>query len=283
MGFFDSLFAGKRSTPASSVTFHLDQAAHMYEDGNIGLEATTLDITPDSKRVAVIGLNGAGKTTLLKLLDGALAATSGTVRIEADGTAYDPAVKRDLKHVEDLVGRVRREEIPNAYYKAASIREAIDLPLKKHKVPESERQAIIGNLFAHFDLASVAREPASALDSEKRHLLAIAAALSFSPAAIVADEPTKGLDEVASARVAKALFSYDKQVVFATHDTNLIVRNMRSTACSLSTTIVWCSTARLVRRSIFTRIWFVRSMRRRRATGRRRDFGLGSTFSRSVR
>ena len=232
MGFFDSLFAGKRSTPASSVTFHLDQAAHMYEDGNIGLEATTLDITPDSKRVAVIGLNGAGKTTLLKLLDGALAATSGTVRIEADvknrcegaGPASAPAVKRDLKHVEDLVGRVRREEIPNAYYKAASIREAIDLPLKKHKVPESERQAIIGNLFAHFDLASVAREPASALDSEKRHLLAIAAALSFSPAAIVADEPTKGLDEVASARVAKALFSYDKQVVFATHDTDLIVR-----------------------------------------------------------
>ena len=215
MGFFDSLFAGKHSTPASSVTFHLDQAAHMYEDGNIGLEATTLDITPDSKRVAIIGF---------KLLDGALAATSGTVRIEADGTAYDPAVKRDLKHVEDLVGRVRREEIPNAYYKAASIREAIDLPLKKHKVPESERQAIIGNLFAHFDLASVAREPASALDSEKRHLLAIAAALSFSPAAIVADEPTKGLDEVASARVAKALFSYDKQVVFATHDTDLIVR-----------------------------------------------------------
>ena len=154
MGFFDSLFAGKRSTPASSVTFHLGQAAHMYEDGNIGLEATTLDITPDSKRVAIIGLNGAGKTTLLKLLDGALAATSGTVRIEADGTAYDPA----------------------------------------------------------------------ALDSEKRHLLAIAAALSFSPAAIVADEPTKGLDEVASARVAKALFSYDKQVVFATHDTDLIVR-----------------------------------------------------------
>ena len=139
MGFFDSLFAGKHSTPASSVTFHLDQAAHMYEDGNIGLEATTLDITPDSKRVAIIGLNGAGKTTLLKLLDGALTATSGTARIEADGTAYDPAVKRDLKHVEDLVGRVRREEIPNAYYKAASIREAIDLPLKKHKVPESRR------------------------------------------------------------------------------------------------------------------------------------------------
>ena len=62
------------------------------------------------------------------------------------------------------------------------------------------------------------------MDSEKRHLLAIASALSFSPAVIVADEPTKGLDEVASAHVAKALFSYDKQVVFATHDTELITR-----------------------------------------------------------
>mgnify|MGYP000142216357 FL=1 len=224
MGFFDSLFAGKHSTPASSVTFHLDQAAHMYEDSNIGLEATTLDITPDSKRVAIIGLNGAGKTTLLKLLDGALTATSGTARIEADGTAYDPAVKRDLKHVEDLVGRVRREEIPNAYYKAASIREAIDLPLKKHKVPESERQAIIGNLFAHFDLAQVSKAKASELDSEKRHLLAIAAALSFEPSAIVADEPSKGLDEIGAAHVAKALFSYNKQVIFATHDTDMIRR-----------------------------------------------------------
>lgn len=130
----------------------------------------------------------------------------------------------------------------------------------------------------------MAREPASALDSEKRHLLAIAAALSFSPAAIVADEPTKGLDEVASARVAKALFSYDKQVVFATHDTDLIVRPEYAIGRVLVVDDhVWCSTAPREAVDFFTRIWFVRSMRRRRATGRRRDFGLGSPFSRSVR
>ena len=102
--------------------------------------------------------------------------------------------------------------------------DAVKENLEANDIAPEKMQAIIGNLSAHVDLASVAREPASALDSEKRHLLAIAAALSFSPAAIVADEPTKGLDEVASARVAKALFSYDKQVVFATHDTDLIVR-----------------------------------------------------------
>ncbi len=93
--------------------------------------------------------------------------------------------------------------------------------MKKPRCRKANVEAMIGNLFAHFDLASVAREPASALDSEKRHLLAIAAALSFSPAAIVADEPTKGLGRGGVGARGEALFSYDKQVVFATHDTDL--------------------------------------------------------------
>ena len=176
------------------------------------------------ERVALLGANGAGKTTLLKLLDGAFAATSGSVSITAGETALSPAVKRDLKRIEDIVGRVRREEIPDSYYRAATIREAIEQPLKKHKVPESERLAIVGNLFAHFGLSTVARQSASSLNSEQRHLLAIASALSFSPAAIVADEPTKGLDEIGSSHVAKALFGYNKQVIFATHDVDMITR-----------------------------------------------------------
>ena len=223
MGLFDALMGRKPTAPApSALTFTLADAGYTYDDGNVGLEPTSLTIT--ERRVAVIGLNGSGKTTLLKMLDGALTATSGTVSITGGEESLDPAVKRDLKRIEDIIGRVRREEIPNSYYKAATIAEAIDEPLKKHKVPESERQAIIGNLFAHFGLAEVSRQPASALDSEKRHLLAIASALSFSPAAIVADEPTKGLDEIGTAHVARALFGYNKQVVFATHDTEMIVR-----------------------------------------------------------
>ena len=223
MGLFDSLF-GKDEALPSQVTFTLNQAGHTYEDGSVGLLPTSLTITPDDRRVAVIGLNGAGKTTLLKLLDGAFAATSGSVSITAGETALSPAVKRDLKRIEDIVGRVRREEIPDSYYRAATIREAIEQPLKKHKVPESERLAIVGNLFAHFGLSTVARQSASSLNSEQRHLLAIASALSFSPTAIVADEPTKGLDEIGSSHVAKALFGYNKQVIFATHDVDMITR-----------------------------------------------------------
>ena len=103
MGLFDSLF-GKDEALPSQVTFTLDQAGHTYEDGSVGLLPTSLTITPDDRRVAVIGLNGAGKTTLLKLLDGAFAATSGSVSITAGETALSPAVKRDLKRIEDIKG-----------------------------------------------------------------------------------------------------------------------------------------------------------------------------------
>ena len=226
MGLFDSLF-GKDEALPSQVTFTLNQAGHTYEDGSVGLLPTSLTITPDDRRVAVIGLNGAGKTTLLKLLDGALAATSGSVSITAGETALSPAVKRDLKRIEDIVGRVRREEIPDSYYRAATIREAIDQPLKKHKVPESERLAIVGNLFAHFGLSTVARQSASSLNSEQRHLLAIASALSFSPAAIVADEPTKGLDCGFKARFAKTLKRLTDEgmtVVMVSHDVEFCAR-----------------------------------------------------------
>ena len=219
MGF---LFRPKELPRPASLTFTLDQAGHTYDDGHVGLAPT--DITISELRVAVIGLNGAGKSTLLGLLDGSLKANAGTVTIAGGEERLDPAVKKDAKRIDNLVGKVRREEIPNSFYQAANISEAVSEALKKHKVPESERLAIVGNLFAHFGLSTVARQSASSLNSEQRHLLAIASALSFSPAAIVADEPTKGLDEIGSAHVAKALFGYNKQVIFATHDVDMITR-----------------------------------------------------------
>lgn len=232
MGLLDMFTRKEIDTRRRSLSFVLNDAKAVYDDGRIGLEPTTLTIS--EKRVAVIGLNGAGKSTLLKLIDGAMTPASGTVSVvqhvlddndepvDGQDTAYDPSHKSDAKALKDIIGIVRREEIPNSYYMAENISAALDAPLKKRKMPDAMRNETIGALFAHFGLTAYARQKADALDSEKRHLLAIVGALAISPAAIVADEPTKGLDEPATRNVARALFSYDRQVVFATHDLTLV-------------------------------------------------------------
>ncbi len=219
MGFF---FARKDTPRPASLTFTLAAAGHTYDDGHVGLSPTDLTIT--ERRTAIIGLNGAGKSTLLGLLDGSLTPSAGTVTVAGGGTSLDTSSKRDRRTVDEWVGKVRREEIPNVFYRAENIAKAVDDSLKKHKIADAERSARIGNLFAHFGLQRMRGAKAAELDSEKRHLLAIAAALAFDPAAIVADEPSKGLDEVGTRHVAEALFTYDKQVVVATHDTDMIVR-----------------------------------------------------------
>ncbi len=117
--------------------------------------------------------------------------------------------KRDMKRIDELIGRVRREEIPESFHHADSIADAIDSMLKKRRVPESETPGDHRQSVRAFLLANAAKEPASALNSEQRHLLAIAAALSLRPSCIVADEPSKGLDEIGTAHVAASVLSGD--------------------------------------------------------------------------
>ena len=218
-----------KGTPAP-LRFVLDGAAHTYDDGHVGLKPTSLEIA--ERRVAVIGLNGSGKTTLLQLLDGALTPTAGTVRIAQQapedheavtlGRTLDPTVKADRREMERVIGRVRREELPESFYRAETVTDALIAPLKKLKVAEGERLAIVRNLLASFNLSGVASQPASRLSGEQRHLLAVVAALVTDPACVVADEPTKGLDEPSAAHVSRTLFGFDRQLIIVTHDLDVV-------------------------------------------------------------
>ena len=218
MGLFSRRSNASTHKPNHCV-FTLDKAGVIYDAGSIGLQPTTLTIS--EHRVAVIGANGSGKTTLLQLLDGTLKPTKGTVLIDDGERGLNPTSRHDRRRIEELVGHVRREELPESYLRAKNVREALETTLNKHRIAQSDANAQTARLLAHFHLNGVASQPAASLNSEQRHLLAIVAALIASPSTIVADEPTKGLDEIGTTRVADALFAFGPQVIMATHDLSL--------------------------------------------------------------
>ena len=223
MGFLRNMWATHNRNQAQRpdfCRFECQDASVRYEDGGIGLQPTSLTI--DERRVAVIGFNGSGKTSLLRLLDGSMSANSGSVTIHGGAQSWNPASRRDRATIDDLIGRVRREELPGSFYRAPTVREALSRSMKHHHVPPAQSLTIIGTLLAQAELVPVANLPASALSSEQRHVLAMVSVLGYSPTAIIADEPTKGLDEVATAHVARILFGFGKQVIFATHDLSLL-------------------------------------------------------------
>ena len=223
MSVFDSLFHSRRhQTPATTVDIAMHGAGYVYSDGAVGCEPTDLRIAHDGGNVAVIGLNGAGKSTLIRMIGAQESPTSGAVDYIIDGSPRDLSRRADRPVIASAVGYVDLEHVRSHFQRAKSLEDALDGYLERHHVPPAERAARIGDLFAAFDLSEVRHMHLDTLDGERLHLLAMAVACCHLPAMLVADEPTRGLDEISSAHVAQRLFRYGKPVVFTTHDVELI-------------------------------------------------------------
>ena len=196
MGLFDSLFGAKAPAACSSVTFALDRAGHTYDDGNVGLEPTTLRIGPDDRRVGVIGLNGSGKTTLLKALLGLLPISSGTVTF--DGADITKAAPNQ---------RIRRGMafVPQGQQSFGTM--TVDENL--HVVADrygSEAKARYDEAVEMFPvLKEFAGRRAGLLSGGQRQQLSIARALITRPKLMILDEPTEGIQPNIVAEIQQAI------------------------------------------------------------------------------
>lgn len=210
-------------TQPRHINFCLHDASYIYDNGTTGLRATTLNI--EERRVAIIGLNGSGKTTLLNLLNTTVAPTSGSVLIQTETESYNTANKRERMAIAPSIGALRVQEIEQRFPKSSNIREALEQVLnKQHSEQSTLNSTIVADILAQYGLSSVSSLPLAGLNNKQRHLAAIALATAGNPCALVADEPTKGLDERDTSEVATKLLATQRQIVIATHDISLIAR-----------------------------------------------------------
>jgi sodium transport system ATP-binding protein len=159
----------------------------------------------------LLGPNGAGKTTTLRVLAGILTPTSGRALVAGIDVAVDPLeVRRRLGFLTNTTG----------LYPRLTGRELLDYFARLFGLTRAEADARIATLARALDLDPFFGRRCEALSTGERQRLSIARAMLHDPAVMVLDEPTAGLDVLAS-RFLRAFVRAEadrgKAVVFSTH------------------------------------------------------------------
>ena len=161
----------------------------------------------------ILGHNGAGKTTTVRLLNGVLGVDAGSARVFGlDPTREGVAVRRRTGVL---------TETP-ALDEKLTAHENLHIYAQFYDVPAAEIAPRARQLLRDFELDERAAEPVGGYSKGMKQRLALARTLIHQPELIFLDEPTGGLDPVATRRVHDLIrrLSHDGQhtVVLCTHN-----------------------------------------------------------------
>lgn len=176
------------------------------------LRRVTLTVAP-GEAVALMGRNGAGKSTLLSALVGMVEPTSGTVLV--GGRTPHRTPPREMVRRVGLVPQEPRDLL----YADTVAAECAAADADAGAAPGSCR-ALVSELLPGVADATHPRD----LSEGQRLALALALVLTARPPLLLLDEPTRGLDYAAKARlvgVLRTLAAEGHAIVLATHDVEL--------------------------------------------------------------
>ncbi len=165
----------------------------------------------DGEITGLLGPNGAGKTTTLRMLYTLMAPDSGHVLVDGIDAALDPlGVRRQLGVLPDARG----------LYKRLTARENIDYFGRLQGLSEDElrvrREALIEALGMH----DIADRRTEGFSQGQRVKTAIARALVHDPRNVILDEPSNGLDVMATRALRQFILRLKGEgrcVLFSSH------------------------------------------------------------------
>jgi sodium transport system ATP-binding protein len=165
----------------------------------------------DGEITGLLGPNGAGKTTTLRMLYTLMKPDHGEVRVDGIDAAVDPlAVRRRLGVLPDARG----------LYKRLSARENIDYFGRLQGLDGATRRQRSDALIAALEMADIADRRTEGFSQGQRVKTAIARALIHDPRNVILDEPTNGLDVMATRAMRsfmRKLREEGRCVLFSSH------------------------------------------------------------------
>jgi putative ABC transport system ATP-binding protein len=176
--------------------------------------------------VAVTGPSGSGKSTLLSILGLLDRPTEGEYRLQGqDAATLDDRTASRLRN--RSVGFVFQSFhlIPEL-----TVRENVETPLLYGGVPEREWSERARRCLERVGLLHRAEHRPAELSGGEAQRAAVARALVYEPAVLLADEPTGNLDTATGGQIAgllEALNAEGRTVILVTHNEALAARSPR--------------------------------------------------------
>jgi sodium transport system ATP-binding protein len=165
----------------------------------------------DGEITGLLGPNGAGKTTTLRMLYTLMKPDRGQVLVDGVDAATDAlTVRRHLGVLPDARG----------LYKRLTARENIDYFAHLQGLPDDEVRSRREALIEALDMADIADRRTEGFSQGQRVKTAIARALVHDPRNVILDEPTNGLDVMATRALRQFMLrlkSEGRCVLFSSH------------------------------------------------------------------
>ncbi|QDV08022.1 putative ABC transporter ATP-binding protein YbhF [Planctomycetes bacterium Poly30] len=202
------------TNPGHGAAIFADGLKKTFRDPQRGVVEAVRGVDLDCQPGEIYGLlgpNGAGKTTTLRMLSTILAPTSGRAVIDGIDVAKDPLeVRRRIGFLSGSTG----------LYPRLTGRETLRYFGKLHGLEGDALEASIQRAIEDFDLSKFADGRCETLSTGQKQRVSIARAVVHDPPVLILDEPTTGLDIMASSDMIKFIESRREAgrcVLFSTH------------------------------------------------------------------
>ncbi len=166
----------------------------------------------DGRITGLLGANGAGKTTTLRMLAGLLQPDRGTLLVDGIDVARQPRA---------ALARMGLLSDSRGLYPRLSARENIAYYARLHGMRDGDALQRINHLAAMLEMQPLLDRRTEGFSQGERMKTALARALVHDPQNIVLDEPTNGLDVLATRALRHSLRRLrdesGKCIVFSTH------------------------------------------------------------------
>jgi phospholipid/cholesterol/gamma-HCH transport system ATP-binding protein len=188
---------------------------------NFGAQSVLDDVNfriENGESVIIIGRSGGGKSVLLKHLIGLLQPDAGEVLVNRQNIV--PMNERQLLQVRRMFGMVFQGA---ALFDSMTVAENVAFGLRRHEhLTEAEITKRVGEALELVDLPGTEKKKPAELSGGMRKRVGLARAIVYHPEIVLYDEPTTGLDPIASDSIDRLIMRthshFKVTTVVVTHD-----------------------------------------------------------------